>query len=407
MRNRILYITRNTIPYVKELMSLTGSVAGCILMQQLDFWFERFPTGYYKFQDITSHAMYKPGDSWCEELGISVDEFRTAFDKIGVRHKSKSQFDQAEDKFQGKFYCSYFDRRSQLTYYFRNHELLDRALDDLIVQVPGSTQGAGGGGSVKRPAAPAAVPTEPAVQQGEEGPFTVNGESPFTGNREAQLTGNGQEQSPVKRDSQPTGNGEGQATHLGNTHLQEVDKVRFDITETTLSQITTENTPQQPLEPSRGSAGAPADESCGSSSRSDEKQDIESLTFPAKTQPAERKELVRLLTRCPSAQRQAVLDEIEGAIRKGTLRSGIVPFGRYLITAIEADQFAPNLGVEILASREASAAAAARMKTLERRMTSEPEAVTEETLASLPVGMRDQLESMRKKAAERGAAKRA
>ena len=137
MKNRILHITRNTIPYVKELHSITGGVLSCLVMQQLDYWFENHPEGFYKFLLPSEHPAYKDGDSWTEELGMSVDEFRTAFDKIGIRYKSKSEFDKADDKFQGKFYCSYVDRRSNLTYYFRNHDLVDAALDDVFRDAKG------------------------------------------------------------------------------------------------------------------------------------------------------------------------------------------------------------------------------------------------------------------------------
>jgi len=132
MKNRILYLTRNTIPYVKELHPIAGSVVGCILMQQLDYWFERFPDGFYKFLEPVDHEAYKPGESWTEELGITKDEFRTAFDRIGIRYVSKRQFEGAGDKFNGKFYCSYFNKQTYCTQYFRNHELLDSALDAMI-----------------------------------------------------------------------------------------------------------------------------------------------------------------------------------------------------------------------------------------------------------------------------------
>src|SRR5438045_500336 len=109
MRNKILSITRSSIPYVKELRRLpyVKSLAACVLMQQLDYWFEKYPQGFYKFlESCPDQYAYKQGDSWTEELGISADEFRTAFDQIGVRYKSKKEFDAAADKFQGKYYCS-------------------------------------------------------------------------------------------------------------------------------------------------------------------------------------------------------------------------------------------------------------------------------------------------------------
>ena len=185
MKNRILHLTRNTIPYVKELHSIAGGVLGCLVMQQLDYWFEGHPEGFYKFLLPSDHPAYKDGDSWTEELGMSVDEFRTAFDKIGIRYKSKSEFDKADDKFQGKFYCSYVDRRSNLTYYFRNHDLVDAALDELLTKTNTSYPK-----TFKSPDGNPRHITD----------FTVNGDSPFTGNGESPLTVNRENPPPLYRD---------------------------------------------------------------------------------------------------------------------------------------------------------------------------------------------------------------
>ena len=154
-------------------------------MQQLDYWFENHPEGFYKFLLPSEHPAYKAGDSWTEELGMSVDEFRTAFDKIGHRYKSKSEFDKAEDKFQGKFYCSYVDRRSNLTYYFRNHDLVDAALDELLSRTNTSRSKTG---------------KSPAENPRRSADFTVNGDSQFTGDRESPLTANRENPPPLYRD---------------------------------------------------------------------------------------------------------------------------------------------------------------------------------------------------------------
>nr|MBA3716210.1 hypothetical protein [Pyrinomonadaceae bacterium] len=83
MRNKILQITSKIIPYVRELRPIAKSVTGCLLMQQLDFHFAKYPHGYYKFLEPCHNSKsYKRGQSWQEELGFSADEFRTAFDKI-------------------------------------------------------------------------------------------------------------------------------------------------------------------------------------------------------------------------------------------------------------------------------------------------------------------------------------
>jgi hypothetical protein len=130
MENHILSVTRNIIPYVKELRSLEQikSSSDAILMQQLDYWFARYPDGFYKFLSPCQHPDYNNGDSWIEELGFSSKEFRTAFSHIGIVYKSKKLYDIATDKFQNHFYCSYQDRISKKTYYFRNHTLVDQAL---------------------------------------------------------------------------------------------------------------------------------------------------------------------------------------------------------------------------------------------------------------------------------------
>jgi hypothetical protein len=143
VRNKILTITRNTIPYVKELRRLAPvkSVNACLLMQQLDYWFERYPNGFFKFLEPCEASGYQSGDSWCEELGISADEFRNAFDQIGIRYKSKKEFDQAAgDKFQGRYYCSYTDKIRRQTWYYRNHAAVDAALDTLSVAEAGEAK---------------------------------------------------------------------------------------------------------------------------------------------------------------------------------------------------------------------------------------------------------------------------
>lgn len=140
MRNRILSIIRDGIPYIKELRPVAGSVTAAILMQQLDYWFARYPNGIYKFLEPCDHKLYKQADSLTEELGFSAEEVIGAFKLIGVRYKSKTQFKNATDKFQGKFYCSVFDRMDGRTFYFRNHELVDEALDKLAMSVSNSYQ---------------------------------------------------------------------------------------------------------------------------------------------------------------------------------------------------------------------------------------------------------------------------
>jgi hypothetical protein len=125
------------------------------------------------------------------------------------------------------------------------------------------------------------------------------------------------------------------------------------------------------------------------------------LVFPAKALPVERGELAKLLTECPPENRQEVLDEVEGAARRNALRAGIVPFGRYLVSAIENGRFAPSLGVQVRAEREAAAEAEARKIAAARAMAAEAPAMTDADAACLPVELRQQLLALRMRAAER------
>lgn len=140
MKNRTLAETNRSIPYVPALRPYAGSVTACLLMQQLDFWFaSKNGDPFFKFLDAQKnekpHQAYKVGDSWCEELSVSRDEFRGAFDKIGCRYKSVSEYRKAEnngDPFQGHYYLSFTDKIKGLTWYMRNHKLLDALLISLF-----------------------------------------------------------------------------------------------------------------------------------------------------------------------------------------------------------------------------------------------------------------------------------
>lgn len=123
--------------YFKELRPIAGSVPAAILMSQMEYWFEKYPDGFYKFlEPAEKNQMYKTGKSWTEELAFSAEEFRTAFDRIGVRYKSKKEFDEKEgNKYSTesgeKFYCSYHDKIKGATFYFRN-ENTDAIIDDVL-----------------------------------------------------------------------------------------------------------------------------------------------------------------------------------------------------------------------------------------------------------------------------------
>jgi hypothetical protein len=389
MRNRILAITRGSIPYVPELRPIAGSVTATILMQQLDYWFERYPDGFYKFQDTSpDNPAYKLGDSWAEELNFSVAELRNAFDQIGHRHKSKTEWTESTDPFNGKFYCCYTDRRTRLTFYFRNHAMVDAALDSLVI-----TQG-------QSPLAPP-NPMKPPVHAKSAGKSSDVGskQGGFMGNEETSLTGNAQTQSTVNSQTAFTGNEQradpvnpqSQSSHVDIMHSREMHDVNSAYTETTGLQKTTQK-PQQPLPQGTG-AGETLNANRGSGGLND---NFENLVFP-KAEPIELNRLANLVASCRPENRQGVLDEVEGARQRGTLRSGIVPFARSLVKAEGEGLFTESLGVAVRAARELAARTAEAVAASARQApgaSSAPESAytwTQEEIDILPPKMRERL----------------
>ena len=346
MRNRILAITRGSIPYVPELRPIAGSVTATVLMQQLDYWFERQPEGFYKFQDTSpDNPAYKHGDSWAEELSFSVAEFRSAFDQIGHRHKSKTEWNEATDPFNGKFYCCYTDRRSRLTFYFRNHAMVDAALDALVrkqeMATPAPT-------SPVRPPVHAKSAGNTPVSGAKPTDFTVSSDSPSTGNALSQLPVSKDSQFPVNSTSEHTVDLISSLSQVNNSNSPEVESLNSAYTENTLLQKTTQRPQQQlPAEFSDNKIDASKRGSCSLDIQ------FENLVFP-KAEPLELKHLADLVAGCRPENRQAVLDEVEGSRQRGSLRVGIVPFARALCKAEGSGLFSPSAGVSVRAARELS-----------------------------------------------------
>src|ERR1700722_1386327 len=120
--------------FYHSLQSFTGSATSTLIIGKLEFWFAnpKYKEGFYKFVEPCAHPLYREGDSWSEELGISRKIFAKAFDLIGVRYKSKSAYLNAEDTFQGKLYASYRDRKTNCTYFIRNHDFVSQLLEGLF-----------------------------------------------------------------------------------------------------------------------------------------------------------------------------------------------------------------------------------------------------------------------------------
>lgn len=117
-----------TIPYFIKynpaLKAEFGSQNAVLLFDRLEYWFAKSKDQFYKFIEPCNHPLYKIGDSFAEELGFSHKVFRTAFDKIGVRYRSKTEFEKEDNPFKGKFFAYYQDRQTKKTIFVRNNSLV-------------------------------------------------------------------------------------------------------------------------------------------------------------------------------------------------------------------------------------------------------------------------------------------
>lgn len=117
------------ICYYPELAKITGSINAALMMAQLEFWFKvNGSKPFYKFLEPCGHELYREGDSWSEELGMTSSEIRSAFKRIGTIYKSKRAFVESQDVFKGKPYASYYDRIRKTTYYLRNTEKVQQMM---------------------------------------------------------------------------------------------------------------------------------------------------------------------------------------------------------------------------------------------------------------------------------------
>lgn len=116
--------TASTVHYSSQIAKEFNSKNAAILINRIEYWFTKKREGFYKFIAPCKHYLYKEGDSWTEELGMSRPTFNKAFSIIGTQYHSKSAFLNETDKFQGKLYASYYDRKSNQMFFVRNHNFV-------------------------------------------------------------------------------------------------------------------------------------------------------------------------------------------------------------------------------------------------------------------------------------------
>jgi hypothetical protein len=121
-----------SIVYWPLLQRVAGSVTAAILLQQIFHWHEvAGGQPFYKFRDECDHELYRPGDSWMEELAFSRTEFETARNKIATKVKRGTSKTQAREN----SLVIYWTDSERLTWYDVNHELLLERLTEAVEEV--------------------------------------------------------------------------------------------------------------------------------------------------------------------------------------------------------------------------------------------------------------------------------
>ncbi|HEY0428910.1 MAG TPA: hypothetical protein VGC76_14105 [Pyrinomonadaceae bacterium] len=95
------------------------------LFTSLEAWFDVLPDGFPRHcEPRKDQAENIGGFSFTEELDLSRHYVKKALKEICAQYGSEEEFNQAEDKFKGKLYCSvYCESDKHRTYYYRNHAL--------------------------------------------------------------------------------------------------------------------------------------------------------------------------------------------------------------------------------------------------------------------------------------------
>lgn len=140
----ILGQDRTIIPYRKQLRPLAKSILSTILLSQIIYWWEKNKfQPFYKYklppakqtEDETDEQyqerikFYREGDSWCEELGCTKDEFDAAIGNIA--HKKDTQTCSATPSIKDCI-CYYTVRDRRTFYNITDPELLSQIISDYL-----------------------------------------------------------------------------------------------------------------------------------------------------------------------------------------------------------------------------------------------------------------------------------
>lgn len=131
---------KSTITINPKVRDHFSSINSAVVFNRLVYWSNKKPDGFYKFkQPSPKNRLYKYGDSWQEELGMSRKTLDSAMSPLVTTFKSKKQFLAEKDKFKGKIFASYTNRTTYQTFYLIDKHALEAFYTKLgIIKPPSS-----------------------------------------------------------------------------------------------------------------------------------------------------------------------------------------------------------------------------------------------------------------------------
>jgi len=103
---------------------LNDNISAAILLQRMIYWGSKQNNHFYKFKEPCPHRLYRPGDSWKEELGFSRRTFDSSMKIIGAKY-NPSKDDKVPDA-----YILYYTDIQRLTWYMINWNKVNILLEE-------------------------------------------------------------------------------------------------------------------------------------------------------------------------------------------------------------------------------------------------------------------------------------
>jgi hypothetical protein len=115
------------VPYWPSFHDVAGTTSAAVLLQQIFFRYaSTHPEPFYKFKEPCKHKLYRPGDSWIEELHWTAEEFDGALKRIATKSVSGTNKAGLFEKTDPTGLVIYWTTTHRVTYYTVNVGLVDK-----------------------------------------------------------------------------------------------------------------------------------------------------------------------------------------------------------------------------------------------------------------------------------------